>query len=493
MGLVSWLQKLFQSNSVRDQVKQDIKRARQQTTSSAQPLSLVGPAVSAHTELHIKLDADQLSAIEAINGPWDTEALFVCGGAGTGKSTVVREVVKRHPGKCMVVAPTGIAALNIGGATIHSQMRLPSAPIILSDKVLRPLAPSAREAICQAHLIIVDEVSMVRADILDALAWRLREATGIKNHCFGGKKVLLVGDLQQLEPVVDDNARRILEPRLGKDLFFFNASVWKHASLRVLRLGVPHRQENDQQFAQALNELRSSPTTAIESLAQMVQINGSPNAGTILTITKDKASHVNNYRLDQLPTKAREYKAHRSARWPTDSEPAPHNLSLKVGARVMITVNDQGPKRLYVNGTIAIVLAMNRSYVTVKTETGMVIPIERHTWDYSVYTVDKVTKTLTLKSIATFEQVPLKLAWAITIHKAQGLTLDRVHVDNNGNFFASGQAYVAMTRCRTADGLSLTIPLAPNMFGWSSGLIDWMKLIEREPVWTRITLTEHRH
>ncbi|MBS1723472.1 MAG: AAA family ATPase [Armatimonadetes bacterium] len=444
-------------------------------------------AIGDRTGRRVVLDESQRAAISAaISEHWDTQAILIHGGAGTGKSEVVKRIARKFRGRIIIVAPTGIAAHNVEGVTIHSQFKLPGAVLRFRDSsVIRPLGGDQREALRRAKLIVIDEISMVRADLLDAIDWSLRTSLEQLDVPFGGKRIVMVGDLLQLEPVADDDDLLELGTHWPDGHFFFDAHVWREARFCALELSTEHRQSSDQEFAQALRELRGGDTPALRArLNVLVNVAPEPDDCVILVTAKARAEEINNERLDRLPSSTHRYKHTKTGDFPPSERRAPDDLDLKVGARVLVTANAAGgPPYLFVNGTLGVVRVLNRESVTVLKDDGQLVTIGRHLWERKRYVKDPDSDGVRLQTVGTFSQIPLRLAWSMTVHKSQGLTFDKLHIDTTQWFFASGQGYVALTRCRTAKGLSVSSPIHAGMVSWKPRLRHFLDRLGGHHVW----------
>lgn len=385
--------------------------------------------------------------------------VFVTGGAGTGKSTFIRELRERFPEKkSVVLAPTGVAALNAGGQTIHSFCQLPLRAVTPED--IREI--EEREVVENLDLLIVDEVSMVRADILDGLA-RFLQVNRRSTAPFGGVQIVLVGDLFQLPPVVTSSDKPFLADRYASP-HFFSAHCLEGLSFLPVELQVVYRQR-DAEFAALLGSLRGGEDVAGAVAEINRQCVGRPLSGQylILVPTRKAAAEENRRRLEALPGKERTYVAKVEGTFSSGSDdrlPAPQTLALKRGAQVMFTRNDS--EKRWVNGTIGIVEQMRGDSIGVRLADGVIHDVEIVEWQNLRYAWDESEKRIVEEVLGTFAQYPLMPAWAVTIHKAQGLTLARVSVDFGGGAFAEGQVYVALSRCQTLEGLSLARPVRPH-------------------------------
>ena len=394
--------------------------------------------------------------------------VFLTGRAGTGKTTFLRQLRegplsrKRH----VVVAPTGVAAINAGGATIHSTFGLPFG--VLTPELLRPgkgrptLSKRKARVLRSIDLLVVDEVSMVRADVLDAIDHVLRRVRRSR-AAFGGVQLLLIGDLHQLPPVVTRDEESAMAARYATP-FFFGAEVLKQAELVTVELRHVYRQ-SDADFVALLGEVRAGRMTrrVLNALnARHVDPSAAgfpgPGAGYItLTSHRHTAREINGRRLAEVPGAIARYRAEVTGKFPPSAYPVDETLELKVGAQVMFVKND--PEGAFYNGKIGTVTALTEGRVTVDCEgDDAAIEVGRLAWENTTYSLDESDKSVTTDVAGRFRQIPLRLAWAITIHKSQGLTFDRVVIDAAAAF-AHGQVYVALSRCRSLGGIVLRTPL----------------------------------
>ena len=383
--------------------------------------------------------------------------LFVTGSAGTGKSTLIQIIRQQLKKNLAVVAPTGVAALRVGGQTIHAFFRFPPKP----QPSPRRLHGESRRIIDGMDLLVIDEVSMVRADLLDAIDASLRRNTESGNVPFGGKTVLLVGDLHQLPPVAaTEEEERLFQERYDSP-FFFSAECFRHIQLVTKTLSKPFRQTDDT-FIELLNDIRVG-----RNLAEAVQILNDANgymreeAMLILTTVNAKARQYNERQLHGIDQKEWCFEAELEGDWSErdDRLPAPRSLRLKKDAQVMFVKNGEE----WVNGTVGRVVDLNDESIEVELlsepHKGTTVGVKRESWDRYQYKWNDKRRTIDIRTIGTYRQLPFILAWAVTIHKAQGLTLDDVNIDLGRGTFAPGQAYVALSRCRTMDGISFSRPL----------------------------------
>ena len=385
--------------------------------------------------------------------------LFITGKAGTGKTTFVKMIQEKVNKNFLVLAPTGIAAIAVGGQTMHSFFGFPMEVIGPYTKIDVPY--SNVEILEKVDTIIIDEVSMVRCDMVDAMDRCLRTVYST-NMPFGGKQVLFVGDLFQLPPVVkrgsaDDD---MLHDIYGAGVpFFYKASVLKRMNLPKIEFRKIYRQK-DPQFVDILNKLRSGSvnTDDLNLLNQHVRATDEcEDYSVILTGYNSMADKINRKKLEALDTEEFCYTADVDGKFNAYDSPAPKELRLKVGAQVIFCRNDY--TNGCVNGTIALVTALDEERITVKLEDGREFNVGKFTWESQEKVYHRKTRKIESETVGTYTQYPLKLAWAITIHKSQGMTFDRMHFDLTRGVFAPGQAYVAISRMRTLDGLTLSNPI----------------------------------
>lgn len=386
----------------------------------------------------------------------DNQPILVTGEAGTGKSTLVNYIKTRgNFPNTIVLAPTGVAALNVGGQTIHSFFRFPFQ--IINEAALAD--QKANRLWKKVELIIIDEVSMVRADILDGIDIVLRKAQDSRQP-FGGCRVILVGDFFQLPPVIPAQEQAVLAQFGYSGPYAYNANVLENYPPVHFELSTVYRQR-DPAFVSLLSDLRvarnvEDAVTAINNICVRPHRDG--HTPVLLTATNAVAERYNTQGLADLNTEAVHYKSSMKGRFGSNRVPVPETLALKKGARVMAARND--PMRRWVNGSLGTIVDLNAEEVYVKFDSGGAIrKIEAAKWEAINYKWNDVAQKMEEATTATFEQIPLILAWAVTIHKAQGLTLDDVRIDLGRGAFAAGQSYVALSRARTLSGLSLTTPL----------------------------------
>jgi ATP-dependent DNA helicase PIF1 len=402
------------------------------------------------------LSPEQAAVFAAIENSRDH--IFVTGRAGTGKSTLL-EYLAWHTAKQLVVcAPTGVAALNVGGQTIHSLFRLPIG--VIADHDIDQSA-ELRKLLNTIDTVVIDEVSMVNADLLDAMDRSLRQARQKPHEAFGGVQVVMFGDPYQLAPVPGDPEERAYFADRYTSMWFFDARVWDEADLVIYELGTIHRQ-HELEFKQLLTAVRHGVVTP--EMGQRINQVGQrppPEEGAItLATTNATVTRINGSALAKLPGRALTAVAEVNGEFGGRAFPADERLELKVGAQVMFLRNDTGGDARWVNGTIGeVVKIADTVTVEVDGETYEVLP---STWERYRYSYSAATKTLKKDVVAEFIQFPLRLAWAVTIHKSQGKSYDAAIIDLGPRSFAPGQTYVALSRITALAGLYLTRPLRPS-------------------------------
>ncbi len=402
---------------------------------------------------NVQLSEEQLAAVKQIEeSTLGGRLIFVTGRAGTGKSTLLRHLRETLPLKSVTLAPTGIAALNAGGQTIHSFFTFapgPMDPETCEIPTFRPGAPKNR-LVNALQLIFLDEISMVRADLLDAVNISLQQNRKTP-YPFGGVPLVAFGDIWQLEPIVGNPAEREFLAHHFNSPFFFDSKITKDLGIDIIELKTVHRQANDPDFLYILDQIRAGDPQEIHMINQRVGPAQTEDTLT-LTVTNARATLINNQRLMEIGYPERHYPAAIEGNFGREL-PAEEVLRLKPGARVMFVRNGTE----WVNGSLGTVIATDELSIRVELDADhKIVEVKREIWEKSRYTWDRIRNQITAEPIGSFTQYPLKLAWAITIHKSQGLTFDRIHIDLDRPAFSHGQIYVALSRCRTLAGLSLT-------------------------------------
>ncbi len=401
------------------------------------------------------------------------QSVFLTGKAGTGKSTFLRYICEHTKKKHVVLAPTGIAAINAGGSTLHSFFKLPFYPLLPDNpdfslqrgriheffKYTKP----HRKLLEELELIIIDEISMVRADIIDAVDRILRVYSRNLREPFGGKQILLVGDVFQLEPVVKGDEREILN-RFYPTPYFFSARVFNQIDLVSIELQKVYRQ-TDATFVGILDHIRNNTVGATDlqllNTRYGTQIEES-EADMYITLAtrRDNVDHINDKKLAELPGEPVTFSGEITGDFPESSLPTSQELVLKPGAQIIFIKNDFD--RRWVNGTIGIISGFDPFEETlyVITDDGKECDVKRESWRNIRYKYNEEKKQIEEEELGTFTQYPIRLAWAITIHKSQGLTFSRAVIDFTGGVFAGGQAYVALSRCTSLEGIQLKKPVS---------------------------------
>jgi ATP-dependent DNA helicase PIF1 len=382
--------------------------------------------------------------------------IFVTGRAGTGKSTLLNHLSWNTSKQVVICAPTGVAALNVGGQTIHSLFLLPIG--VIADHDIDQNAP-LRKLLNTIDTLVIDEVSMVNADLLDAVDRSLRQARQRPLEAFGGVQLVLFGDPYQLAPVPGDADERAYFADQYRSMWFFDAKVWQETDLRIFELSTIHRQ-HEQEFKYMLNAVRHGQVTA--EIAARLNATGArpaPTDGAItLATTNSTVNRINATELAKLPGRVLTAKAEISGEFGGRAYPADEALELKVGAQVMFLRNDSDQR--WVNGSVGTVTKIASTvFVEVDGEEHEVQPA---VWEKYKYSYSTVTRQLKRDIVAEFTQFPLRLAWAVTIHKSQGKTYERAIVDLGQRSFAPGQTYVALSRISALSGLYLSRPLRPS-------------------------------
>ena len=417
--------------------------------------------------------------------------VFLTGKAGTGKTTFLHSLKERLFKRLVVVAPTGVAAINAKGVTIHSFFQMPFGPILPEGAPIqnkeannqRKFNKTKIDIIASLDLLIIDEISMVRADVLDGIDKVLRRYKD-RNKVFGGTQVLMIGDLQQLSPVVKDNEWQLLQPYYNTP-YFFSSKAFQNCNPINIELKFIYRQANEK-FINILNEIRNNKLTS--NSAKVLNERHIPdfipprNDGYItLTTHNNRANGMNHLELQKIKSKSYVYKAKVEGNFPEYAFPTHEELELKKGVQVMFVKNDSSPEKRYFNGKIGEIVYLDKEEIMVRCKgDDFDIVVTPETWENMNYSINPESKEISEHVAGTFSQMPLRLAWAITIHKSQGLTFDRAIIDAQASF-AHGQTYVALSRCRTLEGIVLKHPIHENSIINDVRVVSFNETVENNP------------
>lgn len=400
-------------------------------------------------------------------------SLYITGKAGAGKTTAQHEVKKHR--RCVVLAPTGLAALQAGGSTVHKFFGFGTGPAPKAR-----VSEQSKEVIMSADMFLIDEASMVRADLLDSIDAALRRTMG-SDLPFGGKFVVLTGDHFQLEPVVTDQDVPIIESRYPSP-WFFDANVFNQqdffgnvCKMESIELREIFRQR-DESFVGALNMIREGDVVGVSKINDIVEVGGPRRGAVRLCYTNSRAELVNTSMLNRLTTEEKVFEAQITGDIEPKEYPVAAELRLRIGAQVMIAKNIMTQAGQVFNGQVGVIEDWNESgYPIVYLRDGRLVTIIEESWEKVQYSHNKKSGDIEEGKSGTFVQVPLKLAWALTVHKAQGMTLDSAHLEIERSAFAHGQLYVALSRIRTPQGLTMARKLTRQDLTVSSRVRDWHK------------------
>ncbi|MBR5118111.1 MAG: AAA family ATPase [Muribaculaceae bacterium] len=426
-------------------------------------------------------------------------SVFLTGKAGTGKSTFLKYICANTTKKHVVLAPTGIAAVNVGGQTLHSFFKIPFKPLLPDDsdfsprRIRKTLRYSAQKVklIRKLDLIIIDEISMVRCDIIDFIDKVLRTFSGNMREPFGGKQLLFVGDIFQLEPVITRDMRDILR-RYYQQFFFFNARVFNSLGLIPIELRKIYRQ-TDSSFIAMLDRVRVShaSNSDLQLLNSRCNLDyKEPDNGLVMTLAtrRETVDSINDAHMQALDTPEYVFEGVVTDVFPDNDLPTNKELVIKKGAQVIFIRNDK--ENRWVNGTLGMVSRVDETGIEVELENGDGYVLEKEIWENVQYSYDEKEKKVIENVVGTFQQYPIKPAWALTVHKSQGLTFNNIVIDFAGGAFSSGQTYVALSRCTSLEGITLLKPLSQRDIIVSTAIVDFSRQFNNQAVINDAILVE---
>lgn len=461
LGLI-WLGSVVWNNSKKKPYQSNEYRSSSSNWTSRPKINLKQIDIS-----NITLSEEQQRIFKKIEN--SNEHFFITGKAGTGKSVLLQYFKQKSAKKVVVCAPTGVAALNVGGQTIHSLFRIP--PAFIERDSLKPVTYKTALLLRNIDTVVIDEISMVRADLMDAIDHRLRQARN-SNLPFGGVQIVMFGDLYQLPPVVNDPELHKYFADNNGGYYFFNAHAWRNARFNIYELTNIFRQK-DEIFISVLNAIRKGKMTDEHLTTLNIRAGvGIPEDGIITLATTNQAvNEINDYHLGKLPGKIYEYRATIIGDLEQSSFPTEEILRFKQGSQVMLLRNDK--EKRWVNGSIGQITSLSNDEIKVNID-GYTYSIPPETWSKIRYTYNPETKKIEEEVVSSFTQYPLRLAWAITIHKSQGHTYGSVAVDMGDGAFAHGQTYVAISRCKSLEGLYLKREIVREDIIVDPSIIDFM-------------------